>query len=550
MQPIDTSKLSAEIRQSDSDISKEISSKMATVIADKQRAAIGLLLKQTLQRLSETGLLSVDTQKAILSAKNILPGEFTQLYIQDRVQQHKLAETLASQPVKPEQLTLGTIRQWFAGQVIQSIVYQPAQNGFASLLVNKSGQFNPNTLSQLPSPALSQIQSQIQSQSQKQPINTLLANQLINNQIIRQSQVVAVKTDLPLQMGQQLLLQVNKNAGEVSFQLKHSPRESHLISQYINQFSSKQQSLPQLLATLKEISTQSNQAATYFTPQFKQQVDSVLRYFPQLSQLSTDKKVQTAVQNSGLFLENKLTNTSVTSQTLVSDLKAGLSQLVELIQKNQATILPKSLSSESSLYKTIAHDIITNPHSRLGHFFDLPGKVSHAQVQPPVPDSNLFQLNNHLLLQNRILDQLEGVLSRIIVTQLQTREGGEQQLLNFEIPFRHNDQQEILQLKIRQQLREDEADKGNKIWTVNMAFHLQSLGGIRVYITADKQDLAIQFWTEEKESQQLFKKHFPLLTERLLGAGFTLSQLSAFHGIPEAAEKEQKNSQFIIDERI
>ena len=166
MQPIDTSKLSAEIRQSDSDISKEISSKMATVIADKQRAAIGLLLKQTLQRLSETGLLSVDTQKAILSAKNILPGEFTQLYIQDRVQQHKLAETLASQPVKPEQLTLGTIRQWFAGQVIQSIVYQPAQNGFASLLVNKSGQFNPNTLYQQPSPALSQIQSQKQSQRQ------------------------------------------------------------------------------------------------------------------------------------------------------------------------------------------------------------------------------------------------------------------------------------------------------------------------------------------------------------------------------------------------
>ena len=186
MQPIDTSKLSAEIRQSDSDISKDISSKMASVIADKQRAAIGLLLKQTLQRLPEAGLLSVDTQKAILSAKNILPGEFTQLYIQDRVQQHKLAEILANQPAKPEQLTLGTIRQWFSGQVIQSIVYQPTQNGFASLLVNVSGQFNPNTLSQLPSPVLSQEQSQLKSQQQppgqKQPINTLLANQFINNQ--------------------------------------------------------------------------------------------------------------------------------------------------------------------------------------------------------------------------------------------------------------------------------------------------------------------------------------------------------------------------------
>ncbi len=544
MQPIDTSKLSAEVNKSETEISKEMSSKLASASADKQRLAIGLLLKQTLQQLPQSGLLSVDTQKATLSAKNILPGEFTQLYIQDRVEQHKLAEALTRQTVKPAQLTLTTTRQWFAGQMIQSIVYQPTQNGIASLLVNESGQFNFNT------PTRTASQSPVTQSPITQSVNTLLASTRIDNAIIKQSQVVTIKTNLPLETGQQLLLQVNKNAAEISFQLKHPPQESHRISQFINQFATKQQALPQLLASLKEISTQRNQTTAYFTPQFKKQAESVLQQLPQLSVLSNEKSVKTALLNSGQFLENKLLNPAITSQTLPGDLKAGLAQLVTLIQKNQAVLLPKQTFPESSLYTSIAQEKISDPQLRMSHFFEQPGKVLHAQVQPPAVDSSLFQLPNHLLLQSRILDQLEGVLSRIIVNQLQTREGGEQQLFNFEVPFRHNDQQEILQLKIREQFRETEAEKGHKIWTVNLAFHLPSLGGIRIYITLDKQDLDIRFWTEEKASQQILQKLFPMLSERLLGAGFTLSQLAAFHGVPESAQKEQQNSQFIIDERV
>ena len=83
-----------------------------------------------------------------------------------------------------------------------------------------------------------------------------------------------------------------------------------------------------------------------------------------------------------------------------------------------------------------------------------------------------------------------------------------------------------------------------------MAFNLQSLGGMRIYITLDKQDLAIQFWTEEKDSRQLIQHYFNLLSERLINAGFTLSQLTAFHGMPEEAEKEQSKSQFIVDEHV
>lgn len=556
MQPVDVSKLSAEINKAEADnssgnnkhiSSKEISSTLTSAMAEKQRAAIGLLLKQTLQNMSSDGLLSINTQKAILSAKNILPGEFTQLYIQDKVQQHKLAEILATQQLKPAQLTTGTVNQWFSGQLLQSIVYKGTQNGTALLLVTETGQLSPSLVSQL---SVSQ-----------------LSNKLVNNEIIKHTQVVQIKTELALQPGLQLLLQVNKNASGISFELKHPPGESNLISQYINQLVTKQQALPQLMASLKAISIQANQVNPYFTPQFKTQVETVLQQFPQLSQLSTGTEVKSAVHNSGLYLESKILNSPINSpkttanvinpqtstantQISVTDLKAGLSRLVNLINNNEAALLPRLPSAESSLYKNIAIDNLIKSPVHSSTFFDLPGNVSHAQVQKPVPDASLFQLNNHLLLQSRILDQLEGVLSRIVVNQLQTRETGDQSFLNVELPFRHNDQQEVLQLKIRQEFKDKEAQQGNKVWTVNMAFNLQSLGGIRIYITLDKQDLAIQFWTEQQDSQQLFQHFFNLLSERLIDAGFTLSQLAAFHGIPEEAKTEQKKTQYIIDERV
>ena len=579
MQPIDLLKLSAEISKVESDKasgSKEISSQLSSAIAEKQRLAIGLLLKQTLQNMSKDGLLSINTQKAIFSAKNILPGEFTQLYIQDRVQQHKLAEALTTlqlkpAPLTPAPLTIGTVNQWFSGQLIQSIVYQGPQNGTALLLVNKTGQFNPAILSQLNPSQLNPSQL-----NPSQPNLSPITDKLINNEIIKNSQLVQIKTNLTIEPGQQLLLQVNKNSTGVSFELKHTPKESNIISQYINQLVTRQQALPQLIASLKEVASQTNQANTFFTPNFKAQVESVLQQFPQLSQLSTGKEVKNAVNNSGLYLESKILNstnstnltnstnstantltvskniTTPTGNTQISsmDLKAGLSRLVTLINNNDAVFIPKPLTSESSVYKNIAFDGLIKSQIRSATFFDVPGNIAHAQVQKVIPESNLFQLNNHLLLQTRILDQLESVLSRIVVTQLQTREGGDQSFLNVEIPFRHNDQQEILQLKIREEFRKKEAEQGNKIWTVNMAFNLQSLGGIRIYITLDKNDLAIQFWTEEKESQQLFKNYFSLLKERLTAADFTISQLTAFHGIPEEAKKEQLKSQFIIDERV
>ncbi len=182
-----------------------------------------------------------------------------------------------------------------------------------------------------------------------------------------------------------------------------------------------------------------------------------------------------------------------------------------MLQNGEALVLPKNVSTSGTAYNTMLQTQLQELQNQLQRFFELPAKVSHAQVQKPVKaELNLFLLNNPLVIQAHILDKLEGALARIVSTQLQSRESSDQAFYNFEIPFRHNNQTEVLQLKVREQFKQKEQQKGNKIWTVNLAFHLESMGGVRIYLTLDKLDLSIQIWTEEQHAQQLFQ-HFTSL---------------------------------------
>ncbi len=527
MQPIDLARLVKNLSENTSGKSTKSGS------IESQRQAIGLLLKQTLKSLASDGLLSVNTQKALISAKNILPGEFTQMYIQERLVQHKLAEQLAARVVKALPLTQSTVNQWFSGQLIQAIVLQAPKNGLATFLVNPQGQFDPALLAGI---------------TQSKPDSKL------SDTLMSQSQQVSIKTNLSLQAGQQLLLEVIKANRSFSFKLNSEPTQSQQVSQHLNRLVNKQQALVNILSSLNEINQQKASARKIFTPQFIQQVNQFIEQIPRFSQLDNGKALQQAVRDSGLFLENRLVQearTGTTGSGAAADFKAGLLQLQNILQNNGALVLPKNISASGTAYNTMLQSQLQELQNQLQRFFELPTKVSHAQVQKPVKaELNLFLLNNPLVIQAHILDKLEGALARIVSTQLQSRESSDQAFYNFEIPFRHNNQTEVLQLKVREQLKHKEQQKGNKIWTVNLAFHLDSLGGVRIYLTLDKLDLSIQVWTEEQHTQLLFQQNFYQLKERLTNAGFNITELKAFHGIPEQARKEYRDSPFIIDEQV
>jgi len=136
-------------------------------------------------------------------------------------------------------------------------------------------------------------------------------------------------------------------------------------------------------------------------------------------------------------------------------------------------------------------------------------------------------------------------------TQVTTREQGDPNVnLAMELPFKFQDKSQVLQLKFSSEDKEEEKSKG-KVWTANLAFELQSLGAIRIYISLDNKDIAMQFWTEKSSTQKIFTENFHILQDRLKLAGYHINQMVASIGIPEEAEEERKQSKKgLIDEQV
>ncbi len=60
-------------------------------------------------------------------------------------------------------------------------------------------------------------------------------------------------------------------------------------------------------------------------------------------------------------------------------------------------MLPKNVSTSGTAYNTMLQTQLQELQNQLQRFFELPAKVSHAQVQKPVKaELNLFLLNNPL----------------------------------------------------------------------------------------------------------------------------------------------------------
>jgi len=142
-------------------------------------------------------------------------------------------------------------------------------------------------------------------------------------------------------------------------------------------------------------------------------------------------------------------------------------------------------------------------------------------------------------------------MSRIIATQAATREQADSNVnMSLEIPFKFQEKSQVLQLKFTSEDKNKEKSK-EKIWSANLAFELQSLGAIRIYIILDGKDVSMQFWTEKETTQQIFAKNFSMLRDRLKLAGYNISEMTASLGIPQEAEEEStKTKNGVIDEHV
>ena len=76
---------------------------------------------------------------------------------------------------------------------------------------------------------------------------------------------------------------------------------------------------------------------------------------------------------------------------------------------------------------------------------------------------------------------------------------------------------------------------GKKKWQLTMKFDLQQYGKLLVVAKLQEQDLQLQFYTDHNQALRLAQKFLPLLKDRCLAQGLTVSKADCQLGkIPDS----------------
>ncbi len=132
-----------------------------------------------------------------------------------------------------------------------------------------------------------------------------------------------------------------------------------------------------------------------------------------------------------------------------------------------------------------------------------------------------------------LLKQVEGALARTQLHQLATlaEQDHGRLLLSFDLPVRHNERTDVIQMHIERDARRSEHDTDLPT-TVTLGFDIEPLGPMYARVTLLKENVSVMLWAERAETAQLFGSHLADLRARLEKNGLKADNLAAHVGSP------------------
>lgn len=391
---------------------------------------------------------------------------------------------------------------------------------------------------------------------------------------------------MPLKAGQNLQLEVMRNGDSPVLKvLNPAANQQEVVSRGVRQSLPQQQPLPQLLNALNQLA-QATRGET--GQQLKTLSQQILNQLPQLQQLKTGPGVKQAIQDSGNFLEAKLKQMSQQGQTgqaganLKQDLKAGVLRLLQLLRNMPQTqtsagatrgspsgnpsptpaattqqVLTAALNKPGAAASVIKGSPVPTTQSQTPTNVSAQGSAASMKApteasskaavymnnqppSPPPPQAGTQSATAAMISMRagaETQQQLESGLARIQFNQLQSIQQSEgQQRPNWllELPIRQADGQIMtLQLEIQRDREEDEKAQRPAIWTISLAFELQTLGAIRAGLTlVGENQVGVSLWADEASTVELFEQHKSELQQGMEDAGLMVSRVGCQQGLP------------------
>lgn len=221
------------------------------------------------------------------------------------------------------------------------------------------------------------------------------------------------------------------------------------------------------------------------------------------------------------------------AQPLPGGSEAATARLVKALATPAPLLQPVDAESERPPEpQTDARSPTDRAHAQLKGAGDsaLPGTKVQAQSSaaatlenPPLDLDPMAEL----------LKQVEGALARTQLHQLATlaEQDHGRMLLAFELPVRHQDRTDVIQMHIEREARRGEGETEPPT-TVTLGFDIEPLGPMYARVTLLKDSVSVMLWAERPETAQLFGSHLADLRERLERNGLKAEHLAAHVGSP------------------
>ena len=353
------------------------------------------------------------------------------------------------------------------------------------------------------------------------------------------------ETPQPLTLGQRLLLQVSQLGEKPILKVlsetettpallkqtaTNTPLSEPQLKAALMQALPRQTSMTPLLANLSWINQQ--QSTAIALPQAIQAMAKELfDKLPTKEKISTAEGIKQAIKDSGLFLENKLSEAAQTKSTPESgdDLKNLLLRLFSSVQKQPAGGATQTPSQTAARPTQGATPLIPVP----------PPTMSGNRPQPQhQAEATLATLNNALNLIQELGKQTEGSIARTQLHQLASLPTPDQNpaVWSFELPIRNQEQVDLFHFVIEEYKGgKDGNDEPKHRWSVTIAFDLEALGPMYTRLQLENGKISTTFWADSFDTSTLITQNLPELAQRFKAAGLESSELRAFRGQPPEA---------------
>ena len=361
---------------------------------------------------------------------------------------------------------------------------------------------------------------------------------LKNNQLQAQ-----VKSPLPLELGQTVKVEVMNTGNKPQLQII-SPTATQLqLQQSLRSLWSQQMPLDQTLNSLSKLIENPLNGKTLPSPVNKL-LGQLFAALPDAKTLSNLDGLKQTLQNSGMFLENKLARTVLSGQVepryLDRDLKALTLRLVLLLREYTLSSTPQNRTPSASqpaqqLYPAILLEALFK-------------RISKQQVTTSnvTGKTNSDALEQQLSLLRELLRGSESTLARQQLNQLNNSSAtDENKAWGFEIPLNNGKEISLFKLKIHSEQDQQQTENNKKRWQITINLTLPEMGPLQAQLTLQGNRLTAHLWSHHPT---LFEEHIEKLQQRLIKHGLEVDEINFHQGLPKQnAAPQTRPPQGLLD---